>query len=278
MVTGTNYLLMKSVVMTINPFSLLFWRFFLASACLLPFVLTTSHLYTKRNLSKSIMAGVLLALAMSFLAFAVESGRSAEAAFWVSSDAILIPILLFFFYKTPQPKTTVYGIFLAIVGIALLSINESLRLRSGSILGLSSAFFFAVWIIYIEKVSMNVPPLVIGAIQCVTVSIFSFLFSFFFGGLRSPTNIFDWGSCIFLGVIGTGFRFSFQAYLQRFVSSADVAIIYLFEPVVAAILGYYFLSEIMTYKQMIGCIFILSGIALSQHHVVRSSKNKTQST
>ncbi len=62
---------------------------------------------------------------------------------------------------------------------------------------------------------------------------------------------------VYLAVVCTVVVNALQLYGQRFTSNVEAAIIYLLEPVFAAILSYIFLGEVLTVNQVMGAALIL---------------------
>jgi drug/metabolite transporter (DMT)-like permease len=64
----------------------------------------------------------------------------------------------------------------------------------------------------------------------------------------------------YLGIIGTLFCYFVAVWVQKYVSSLKVAIIFSLEPVFAAIIGFIILHEVLNIKELAGAIFILLGV------------------
>ena len=263
-ITGTNYLVMKIVVEEISPTSVIFWRFLFASLFLL---LTCSRRIEWKNSflwREGGITGILLGIALLLLAIALSSAGSGETAFWVSSDAAFIPIFSFLFFRELPQKRTLVGTLLAMAGLALLSVEHGFEFRQGSLIGILSALTFAVWIMILGRIAKRYDPVALGFTQMASALCLLFLVSGFWSGFQPPSSVSTWAGCIYLGALGTGLRFAVQSYLQRTVSPAETALIYLVEPVFAAFLGYLFLGEYLHSSQILGCALILVGISYSQ--------------
>lgn len=263
-ITGSNYLVMKITVAELPPLSLIFWRFAFATVFLLGFAVHGRALASRPLWRDGSITGVLLAFALILLAVAIESAGSGETAFWVSSDAAFVPILSFALFKVFPSRQTLVGIVVSLVGLALLSITSGLHFRTGSVVGILSAATFAVWIVALEAVAKRHAAVALGFVQMVVALIVSSICALLAGALVIPGSLQSWLCCIYLGAVGTGVRFAVQSHLQRTVSATETALIYLVEPVFAALLGALFLSEMLTGAQIVGCILILAGVSISQ--------------
>ena len=263
-ITGSNYLVMKITVAELSPLSLIFWRFVFASMFLVGFASKQQLLRSRSLWRDGGITGALLALALILLAVAIQSAGSGETAFWVSSDAAFVPVLSFALFKVIPGRQTLLGIVVSLVGLALLSLTSGLEFRTGSVVGILSAASFAVWIVALEAVAKRHAAVALGFVQMVVALAVSSIAALFAGSLTVPATAESWICCIYLGAVGTGVRFAVQAHLQRTVSATETALIYLVEPVFAAVLGALFLNELLSSVQIAGCALILFGVGISQ--------------
>jgi drug/metabolite transporter (DMT)-like permease len=71
-------------------------------------------------------------------------------------------------------------------------------------------------------------------------------------------------SILYAGILSGGFAFVLQIYAQKNISPAPAAIIFSLEGVFATIAAWILLSQILDINNLIGCLFILFGVLLSQ--------------
>ena len=69
---------------------------------------------------------------------------------------------------------------------------------------------------------------------------------------------------LYAGVLSGGFAFVLQIYAQKNINPAPAAIIYSLEGVFAAIAAWLILSQVLNINNILGCVFILIGVLLSQ--------------
>ncbi len=259
--TSTNYPVMKIAVKEISPYSLIVWRFLFAIVFLVAIQPRVKFRVSGSVWRDGAIPGSLLGAAMILLALAMQRAGSGEAAFFVSSDAAFVPVFSLFLFRILPPWQTIAGVAFAIPGLGLLSLQNGFTFREGSIAGIASAIMFALWLLALDRVTKRNHPFALSLSQMSAALVVTGLLSICFGELQVPGSLFPWLACLYLGAVGTGLRFAIQAFIQRFVDPTESALIYLFEPVCAALLGALFLSEVMTFTQMAGCALILFGIA-----------------
>ena len=138
-------------------------------------------------------------------------------------------------------------------------------IRKGDTLVVLGAIFWALHIIYVGKVIKNFNlPILIGLVQTLVVSSLSFLVAVFFeeitidGIFKQSTQI------LYAGILSGGFAFVLQIYAQKNITPTPAAIIFSLEGVIATIAAWILLSQVLNINNIIGCIFILFGVLISQ--------------
>jgi drug/metabolite transporter (DMT)-like permease len=71
-------------------------------------------------------------------------------------------------------------------------------------------------------------------------------------------------SILYAGILSGGFAFVLQIYAQKNITPAPAAIIFSLEGVFATIAAWYILNQILDINNLLGCLFILCGVLLSQ--------------
>jgi drug/metabolite transporter (DMT)-like permease len=82
-----------------------------------------------------------------------------------------------------------------------------------------------------------------------------------------------WWAIIFTGVISVAIGYTLLAAAQRVAPPSDTVIILSVEAVFAALFGWLLLDEYLTPIQILGCGIILSGMLLSQSHLLRKESH-----
>lgn len=86
--------------------------------------------------------------------------------------------------------------------------------------------------------------------------------SFIFETPHMPQGSSEWIMIVILAVVCTGFGFTLQPVAQRGTTAETAGLMCALNPLVAGSLGVIFLSEPVSLTGIIGCILILSAIAL----------------
>ena len=263
----------QSVGMThIGPFTFTGVRILVAAVTLAPFVLFLSKKGApspeapgdKKTLyTGGILCGAALFIILAFQQTGLQYTTAGKAAFITALYIIIVPVLGLFTKKRPG-KIIWFCILIALIGVYLLCIKEDLHLNKGDFLMFFSAFFCAVHIIIIDHFSPKVDCVKMSQIQFFVCSFLSFIPMFLFESPRMSMILISWQPIIYAGALSAGLGYTLQVIAQKDTTPSITALILSFESVFAVLAGFLFLSEILTLREIIGCILMFAAIILAQ--------------
>lgn len=261
---GSSYLLMKIGLDEIGPFNLIALRFGIAFICMVLIFLPRFRALTVPILANGVLMGVLLFLIFSGLVNGVNHTTASMAGFLASTTVIIVPILESILKRRLPNRSVILSIFLAIIGLYLLTVKDTFALNRGSAYCLLAAMFYAIYIIVLDRIAKNEDTFLISIIQ---LGVASLLGSLFMLGVETPSlpeTPGQWGAIISLGLICSAYGFVVQPIAQRYTSPEKIGLIFSLEPVFSAILSYIFLHEVLNVRGYIGAALIFSGVVLSK--------------
>ncbi len=261
---GCSYLLMKVGLDAISPFNLIALRFGIAFVCMALIFLPRFRELTVAVLGKGVLMGVLLFLLFAGLVIGVNHTTASTAGFLASTTVIIVPILESVLKRRFPNKSIMFSILLAIVGLFLLTVKDTLGLDKGAAYCLSAALVYAIYIIVLDRIAKNENTLLISIIQLGVASLLGIVFMLWFEKPALPQTPVQWGAILALGIFCSAYGFLVQPIAQRYTSPEKIGLIFSLEPVFAAILSYIFIHEILSVKSYIGAALIFSGVILSQ--------------
>ncbi len=154
---------------------------------------------------------------------------------------------------------------MCLIGGYLLTNFYDSTVRLGDGLVLLGALFWSTHIIFTGMIVTRYNlPLTIGALQTLIVAIFSFIIGSYYEEFIFNNIIKEIDSILYAGILSGGFAFVLQIYAQRNIAPAPAAIIFSLEGVFATVAAWFLLSQILDINNILGCLFILSGVLLSQ--------------
>lgn len=288
LIWGSTYLLNKIAVQELPPFMLASVRF--TTAGLLIFligrILGISLKISIKQLKNCTIAGFLfLTVGNGGVVWALKYVDSGFAALEISAQPLVVLVLMLILQGKRIKQTSLIGVVLGVIGIYLLVSQKEIISKEGTLLGIGIIFIcmlsWAYCSLFVSKADLPKNFFVNTGYQMLTGGIMLFLVS----RIQSEpwslpttwTSEVVW-SMILLVVFGSVLAFTSFNYLLKVVSPEKVATSTYVNPIVALILGWYFLDELITLQSIIAAIILLSGVYFvnTKKEVVRFTRsNKT---
>lgn len=264
MLWGSSYLFMKMGLDAFQEFNLIALRFGIA------FILAGTIFYKRliridlRTFFYGFILGSILFLVMTLVTYGLKFTTISNAGFLFSLSVVFVPMLLAVFFKIKPEKKVVIGIFIAIFGIAVLTLNNKLHINSGDYLTILAALFYALQIIFTDKFTKNVDSITLGILQLGIAGAWGLVFSFLFEEPHLPSTTESWVSIMGLSVLCSAIGFIGQAVAQKHTTPTHTGLIFSLEPVFAAVFAFIFIGETLATKGYIGAFLILVGVLTAQ--------------
>ena len=267
---GSTYLLNKIAVTELPAFMLAGIRFVVAGLLIfiIAKILGLSLKITKKQFTNSVIAGFLfLTFGNGVIVWALQFVDSGFAALEVSAQPLVVLVLMRILQgKRIQPMSVV-GVALGIIGIYLLVSQKQIITQDGAVLGMVLIFAcmlsWAYGSLFVGKADLPVNYFVNTGYQMVTGGISMFLISLVIG--EDWISPLDWSnqvlwSMLLLIIFGSIVAFTAFNYLLQVVSPEKVATSSYVNPIIAMLLGWYFLKEEITTQSIIAAIVLLTGV------------------
>ncbi|MEQ8217814.1 MAG: EamA family transporter [Arenibacter sp.] len=267
---GSTYLMNKIAVHELPPFMLASVRFTIAGILifLLCKIMGIPLTITKKQLLNSIIAGFLfLAFGNGFVVWALKYVDSGFAALEIAAQPLVILLLMRVLEGKRIQTMSVVGVIIGILGIYLLVSQNQVISQENSVLGMVMIFFCMVsWAygsLFVAKADLPKNYFVNTGFQMFTAGIILMVGSLLIGETWTfPTT---WSSqvqyaMLFLIVLGSIVAFTAFNYLLKVVSPEKVATSTYVNPIIALLLGWFFLDEQITTQSTIAAIVLLTGV------------------
>ena len=270
---GTTFIAQDTGMDEIGPFTFNAVRFFVGFLALIPLVYIFEYKKFKTSLKRGkklfyylvILIGLSLFLGSALQQVALIHTDVANAAFFTIFYVPMVPIIIFFLHKREIHWSVWPSVILCVIGGYLLTNFNDATVRLGDGLVVLGAFFWSTHIIFTGMIIKRFNfPLTIGAIQTFIVGILSLSISLTFEEIVISNILKEKFQILYAGVLSGGLAFVLQIFAQKNISPAPAAIIFSLEGVFATIAAWYLLNQILDINNVMGCIFILSGVLLSQ--------------
>jgi len=230
------------------------------------------QLLNKKAFIYGFIIGILLATTYAAQTIGLKYTSTGHSAFITSSAVIIVPFILFFFFKSKLLKIDILAITIVFAGLFLLTYDFETSMNIGDIITIITAVSCGAHIVLAGKFVKKTDAVTLVTYQFFGASIASLAAFFLTNQEAINISIKAWSSLIYLGLIGTLFCYFVMVWVQKYVSSIKVAIIFSLEPVFAAIFGYFAIHEILNIKELSGAILILFGVLL--HSILKNKIDK----
>ncbi|WP_299709035.1 EamA family transporter [uncultured Tenacibaculum sp.] len=267
---GSTYLLNKIAVAEVPPLLLAAIRFGSAGVLILVIakLLKKSLKITKRQLLNITVAGFLfLVYGNGVFVWALKYVDSGFAALLASTQPLFVLFLLRLIDGQKMQQKSMIGVGLGILGMYLLVSQKTISTSEGMILGifmiLSCVLSWSYGSVFVSKADLPKNFFVSTGYQMTIASILLLFWSQIFKEdittitkITSKVQI----SIVFLILFGSIVAFTAFNYLLKVVSPEKVSTSAYVNPVIALLLGWYFLGEKLTNQSILASCVLLTGV------------------
>lgn len=283
LIWGTSFVAQKVSMDYIGPFTFIALRFILGALILIPVVLLLDHtkqkntalsagvmgsygkefFITKPTLHGGAACGIALFLAASCQQTGIIYTTSGKAGFITALYIVLVPLFGLLLHKKVRAFIWV-GVAFAVAGLYLLCIQEGFAIGKGDFIVLSGTIFWAIHILIIDHYAPTADCLKMSTIQFFVAGLLSGV-AMLLSETPTFTAILDsaW-PVLYTAVIVTGVAYTFQIFGQRNTDPAIASIIMSLESVFAVISGMLLLNEVMSAREITGCVLMFIAFIITQ--------------
>ena len=259
-----------------DTFSVLFFRYLVA----LPIIAVMLHVRGRniniggKNILLALTMGILMAsssisLFMSYLY--MDAGIASTLLFVYP---VIVAVIMALFFKERVTLQLALCILLTLIGIGLLYKGGSgVTLDTkGVLLVMTSSLTYAVYIVAINKSSLrHVATLQVTFYVLLIGAAIFFLCTRYGQSLTLPSQWWQWLCVVALAVFPTVISFLCTTTAIQYIGSTPTAILGALEPVTALIFGMSIFGEVLTGRDVVGIIFIITAVTMvvAGSHITR---------
>jgi drug/metabolite transporter (DMT)-like permease len=250
-----------------GPVFVLAWRFLLGAVALLVFVPAARRGWTAGGVWRSAGVGVALAAGLIVQHLGLDRTSEAVSAFLTSLTILFVPLLALAVFRKPPAPLLWAGVVVATAGIWLMTGATPAGFGLGEALGLACAALFAVYILAVNAAARTESAWRLAAGQFLVTSVICFATcAFVAGGERGlrPGVAADllsrrevWLNVVLLAIFPTLIAFVLLNVYQPRLDPTRAALIYLIEPVVAAVYAWAAAGRALGIEAILGAALIL---------------------
>ncbi|HEX9866977.1 MAG TPA: DMT family transporter [Candidatus Tectomicrobia bacterium] len=256
----------------LGPILLLAWRFTAAGVLWLALFPAARRGWSWPSLGRSVLLGMLLWAGQTVQMLGLDRTSEAVNAFLTSLTVVFVPLLMVVVVRRPPRAAIWLAVSLAALGIWLMTGASPTGFGAGEMLGLACAMLFSAHMIALGEVARRDSPWRIAAGQFLSVGLGSALTCLFVSHgpasltLRAQWVIITgsqlWPHVVLLIVVSTMAAFGLMFYFQPQLDPTRAALIYLAEPIFAALYAYVAVGRGLGASVLLGASLILAANAL----------------
>lgn len=266
---GTSFPVVKLGLEYISPIWFAELRLILAFFCLFLFIKHRKIIF--KFPFEYWLLGLFNATGFLLQFLGMQYTSASKSAFYINSNLIFVAILSYLFLKERFHWNKIIGIFLAIIGIYLLSVglNPAHILSSdhlkGDLMVLSSGLSWGFFMVINKKMVHN---LEYSTLENVTLFLFTSAVlllpvAFIFEPVPDQIVWQGWALLIFSSIISMAIPFYFWSLGLKGLTATVSSLLVLIEILVALSLSYLFLYEKLTIVEIFGAMILITAIIIA---------------
>ncbi|SYZ72966.1 putative DMT superfamily drug/metabolite permease [Candidatus Zixiibacteriota bacterium] len=269
---GFSYIAIKVSLQYLSPVELIAARFVLGGVTLGAIIWWKGLSFSLKGQFKTLLlSGGIVFVHFWIMATGMETTTATNTAWILTTAPIFIALLSFFLLKEPFGKIQIISIILATFGVVLLVSNGKLGSldwikSTGDWIVLGSCVTWAIYTIVSRKTAKRLDPLVATfwtiALAAVVIVPYSLTVSGYAVYAKMATDGII--AVLFLGIGCLAISFWFWSEGLARKPAGEVGIYLYLEPLFAMFGGYLFLKEGITFWLILGALFIVAGVYLSE--------------
>jgi drug/metabolite transporter (DMT)-like permease len=227
---------------------------------------------SKQSLCRGLGLAAVLSGGFIFQTLGLRSTSPSNSAFITSLSVVLVPLLGFLLFRHKPVPQVILGVTLATLGLFLLLVDVGdLRIRTGDFLTFVCAILFGLQILLLSRFLTKIEYAPLLLLQVLGSAVFCTLLVPF---VEHPFIYWNFTLVLYLfitGVLATAGAFYVQARAQRLTTPNRAALIFSLEPFFAALFAYWILDHMLSPREWLGGVLVLSGILVSELQLSRRS-------
>lgn len=210
--------------------------------------------------------GMVLFIGGSLQQVALKTVGAGKAGFITALYIVLVPLLGIFIKKKIRP--IMWGcVVVSAVGLFLLCVPKGESLSGvgfGEILLFISSIWFALHLFVVDYFIVRADGVKLAQMQCFICGIASAAMMFIFESPDMGAIMDCWFPIIYTGVFSQGIAYTFQIVAQKHTDPTSASLIMSLESVFSVVAGAIILREMMSGREILGCILMFAAIIVTQ--------------
>ncbi|MBQ2900188.1 MAG: DMT family transporter [Oscillospiraceae bacterium] len=217
----------------------------------------------KELIKGGIICGIIIFFASTIQQIGISQTTVGKAGF-ISVLYILIVPFIGLLLKQKLPKMIWICCALAVAGLYLLCMNESLSMSNGDLIVLLSAVAYAVHILAIGHFAPKVDCVKLSCLQFLVCGAISVVVMLIFEKPDFSAILSAWLPILYAGALSGGVGYTLQTVAQKWTKPSVASLLMSLESVFAVLAGAIILHQVPTLREAAGCILMFISIIIIQ--------------
>ena len=280
LIWGSSFVAQSVGMESVGAFTFNGIRTLLGAVVLLPYILIRDQIQSrtmtgeqikqrkamdKKTVPYGVILGVVLCAASNFQQFAFEYSTSGKIAFITALYMFFVP-LFGLFLKKRVPFLTWICVAAGFVGLYFLSIGPGGlgSINRGDFRAFICAIFYAMHILLIEKFAPDVDGIKLSFVQFVVSGVITCILMFIFETPQMSAIMSAVVPLLYSGIMSCGLAYTFQIVGQKYTEATVASLIMCLESVFAVLAAAVLLKELLSGREIVGCVIMFAAIVVSE--------------
>lgn len=258
----------------VGPFTFLASRSVIGAFVLIPYILLRERKKVKTRpedagdvkllVKGGVCCGCLLFIASILQQVGIVYTTVGKSGFITAMYIVIVPILSIFLKKKAGAKVWV-GVALAVVGLYFLCMTAgNISLQKGDVLTFLCAVTFSFHILTVDYFAPQLDGVKLSCIQFATCGVLSTIGMFLFETPTVDAVLAAWLPILYAGALSSGVAYTLQIVGQRGMNPTVASLLMSMESVISVIAGWAILNQMLSGRELIGCVLMFCAIILVQ--------------
>ncbi|MCD6396607.1 MAG: DMT family transporter, partial [Spirochaetaceae bacterium] len=264
LIWGGTFPVIKAGLSDISPLLMVVVRFALAFLFFLPLIIKRRNLLTSEIIKAGLILGFSTFIGYGMLTIGLTMTTVAKSSLISYGYALMTPPLQFLLLKKKVSPINLIGLVIAFTGMMIFTSPSASGWNMGDSITVLVALGYAFTVVLLDKYSRIYDVEVLTGIQFFFTAVFSVMLIPVFETLVFIPTVNLFIALFYLVIPGTVGALYLMNRFQKGTTPVRAVVIYALEPVIAIILGYFFLAEYIGLQEFIGGVIILAGVLFSE--------------
>ena len=261
---GSTFTVTKVALVDIAPLHLQAARFAVAALLVGIYTWRDIKATTRESLRAGLILGIFLGLGFALQTIGLVETSASRAGFLTGTMVVFTPLLQLVIERRLPSLGNIIGVILVGIGLYIFSSPAGGTFGIGDVLVLLCAVVFAFYIVYLDVFTKKRFDREIVFYQFVVTALIGAAASPFVPSVSSSVNLSVAAAIMYLAVFASVIAIFVQSKYQRETTPTKAAIIFTMEPVLAAIIAYLLLGEVLGTTATVGAAIMFAGLLFSE--------------